>query len=154
MFITISNKQYKVQHLSETWFEKKPFEVERLDLELNVIPHQMRVFSLVKFLWDTAGDALHLLRDGQFTLPKLVRIESIILDLMETLKIEAHGGQLIGTLVKELRAVGVSNANVENCCGQKDLVILLDCIRILKDRIPLSQGKKHSILLNINCNQS
>ncbi|XP_063679343.1 uncharacterized protein LOC134814927 isoform X2 [Bolinopsis microptera] len=142
VFTTISNKHYLTQHLREKWFEEKPFEVERLNLELNVLPHKMRVFSLVKFLWDTAGDALHLLRGCQFTLPKLVRIESIILDLMEILKIEPHGGQLIGTLVKELRAAGVPNAyaNVVNCRGVKDLVVLLDCIRILKDRIPLSQG--------------
>ena len=139
VYSAVSKKSYKEQHiLHETW-EDKPFEIEKVDLELDVFPHKMRVLSLVKFLWDSAEGALDELGTSKILLPKLVRIESIALDLIDaTVKDSTDRFELFAALTKELSSVGVTK--MESFAKQKGLVVLLDRIRILKDRIPLSQG--------------
>ena len=139
VYSAVSKKSYKEQHiLHETW-EDKPFEIEKVDLDLDVFPHKMRVLSLVKFLWDSAEGALDELGKSKILLPKLVRMESIALDLIDaTVKNSADRFELFAALTKELSSVGVTK--MESFAKQKGLVVLLDRIRILKDRIPLSQG--------------
>ena len=140
VFSVISYKSYLGQHiLQESFHDDKPFEVEPLDLELNVLPHKMKVFSLVKFLWNMAGDALRELGKGKFTLAKLVRLESIALDLMNAAKNNLDDKlELHRTLNSELLAASVYCG--DDFTKQSSLVVLLDRIRILKDRIPHSQG--------------
>ena len=112
---------------------------ESLDLEFDEPPHKMKVFSLVKFLWDMAGTALSELGDGKFTLAKLVRLESIALDLMNAVKNNLDDKfKLHRTLNSELLAAGVNYGG--DFTEQSTLVVLLDRIRIFKDRIPHSQG--------------
>ena len=144
VYSAVSKRSYKEQHaLNETWGDKKPFKKEKVDLELDIFPHKMRVLSLVKFLWDSAEDALDELGDGEITLPKAVRIESIALDLMDaTVKNSTDRFELFAALTKELSSAGVTK--MESFAKQSGLVVLLDRIRILKDRIPLSQGYFHN----------
>ena len=143
VYSAVSKRSYKEQHvLNETWGDKKPFKKEKVDLELDIFPHKMRVLSLVKFLWDSAEDALDELGDGEITLPKAVRIESIALDLLDaTVKNSSDRIELFAALTKELSSAGVTK--MESFAKQSGLVVLLDRIRILKDRIPLSQGNYH-----------
>ena len=98
-------------------------------------PQRLQILSLVQFMWDAAGQELDCFSDTLPTLSQVVRIESIVHDMIANKAEDCK--ELHSALLSELAYTCV---HIPDLHDLKSLLAFLDRIQILKDRIPLAQG--------------
>lgn len=122
------------------------------------LAYKRKVLSLSKYMWDEASAAIGKdldLAARNLSLSKLAQIESYLVDILDALRKEDYVDA--DKLRRNLSAmegnpfVVLANSVLADS-GKKEIVVALDQISVLKDRIPFTKGRaQHLIFLLSDC---